>query len=163
MKNIFLISIFAFCFSMNTSAQDFESAIGLRLGAPLSVSYKKFIKDDMALEAYGGFRNYSSSARFLTVSGALQIHNDIASVENLQWYYGGGLGAFFWSWRNNFTPLEGDGNVSFGLQGYLGLSYTIDQVPINLSVDWVPTFFINGFGSGFGGGYGAVAIRYVLD
>jgi len=163
MKNIFLGIILILCFSGIAKAQSFDSSIGLRLGSPLSVTYKKFVNDQMAFEAYGGFRNHDSFSSFMSLSGALQIHQDLGSVDNLQWYYGGGASVFFWSWKNSFVPVENTGTVSFGIQGYLGLSYTFDQVPINLSVDWVPTFFINGRGSGFGGGYGALAIRYVLD
>jgi len=139
-------------------AQDFDSAVGLRLGYPTSVTYKKFISETNALEAYAGYRSFVG-ASFVTVSGAYQIHKDIESVDRLQWYYGGGASVYLWS------VDFGSGSTSIGLQGYLGLSYTLNNTPVNFSVDWIPTFFINGlegYGRGFGGGYGTLAVRYVL-
>ena len=44
-----------------------------------------------------------------------------------------------------------------------GLQYTFDDVPVNVSLDWVPTVFLTGYISGAGLGYGSLAVRYVLD
>lgn len=30
-------------------------------------------------------------------------------------------------------------------------------------MDWMPTFFINGFSAGFGGGFGGIGVRYILS
>lgn len=153
--------ITSFCFLMvasDLSAQDFDSAIGLRLGYPTSVSYKKFISETNALEGYVGYRNFIG-ASYLSINGAFQIHKDIEDVDRLQYYYGGGASAVLWS------VDFGSGSTSFGLQGYLGLSYTFEGTPINVSADWIPTFFLNGltgYGDGFSGNNGTLAIRYVL-
>lgn len=155
----FLLFIITFFFLVpNVSAQDFDSAVGLRFGRPNSVTYKKFINESAALEGFVGYRSFFG-ANFVTISGAYQIHKDIAEVDNLQYYYGGGASVYFWS------VDFGDSSTSLGIQGYLGLSYTLENTPINFSIDWIPTFFINGldgFGTGFGGGYGSLAVRYVL-
>lgn len=158
MNKLVLLVISFFILNSNAFSQDFDSAAGLRLGYPLSASYKTFLNESNAIEGYVGFRNFSG-ASFLALSGAYQIHKDIDSVENLQWYYGGGASVFFWS------VDASDGATSIGLQGYVGLSYTLADTPVNFSVDWIPTLFINGldgYGSGFGGGYGTLAVRYVL-
>ena len=59
--------------------------------------------------------------------------------------------------------FEPGSSTSFGIQGYLGLDYTFEDLPLNLTVDWIPTIFLNGFNNGFGGSYGSLGIRYVLD
>lgn len=158
MKKVLFSLISCLFLTTGLMAQDFDSAVGLRLGQPTSVSYKKFISETNALEGYVGFRSFTG-ASFITASAAYQIHKDIDEVDGLQWYYGAGGSVFLW------TLDFGDGTTSFGVQGYIGLSYTFDGTPINLSVDWIPTLFINGvsgFGNGFGGGYGTFAVRYVL-
>ncbi len=153
------LALFVIVFSF-VDAQNYNAAIGARFGSPLSVSFKKFINDAHAVEAYVGFRNFSTYNWF-TVSGAYQVHKDIDSIDGLQWYYGLGGSAYFWSFDFEFL---GDRSVgtTFGIQGYLGLDYKLENIPVSLTVDWVPTFFVNGFGSGFGGGYGALGIRYVI-
>ena len=154
------VSFFAFS---SIHAQDYSSAIGARLGSPLSASYKMFINDNgHAVEGIAGFRSYSGYS-WVTVGAAYQLHNDISSVDGLYWYYGAGVSAFFWSFNNDFIAGADQSSLSLGLQGYLGLDYTFAGAPVNVSVDWVPTVFIGGFGSGFGAGYGALAVRYVLN
>ncbi|MEM8526754.1 MAG: hypothetical protein AAGG68_19090 [Bacteroidota bacterium] len=148
------------CFlSTSVSAQKYKSAIGARLGYPLSVSYKTFISDSDALEVYAGFRGFSTS-RWVSVSGAYQRHGELDDVlEGLSWYFGGGASVYFWSY-----DFGGDfANTSFGIQGYLGVDYKFSETPLNLTLDWIPSIFIgNGFTRGFGGGYGSLGVRYVL-
>ncbi len=144
----------------NANGQNYSSAIGLRLGSPVALSYKKFISNSSALEFYGAYRGYNYYSWF-SLNGAYQVHKDIPSVDNLQWYVGGGAGVYFWNYDNRFVG-DNSSNTSFALQGYLGLEYTFDEVPISLSADWVPTFFLTGYGNGFSGGYGALSVRYVL-
>lgn len=157
MKKLLPILVFAFCFSFNADAQDFKQAAGLRLGVPLAASYKLFISDYHAVEGIAAFRTFVGGSWF-SLGGAYQIHNDITQVDNLQWYYGGGASVLFYSYD---SILIEDSGLGFGINGYLGLSYTFDSVPINLTVDWIPTLFINGIG-GFGAGNGALAVRYIF-
>ncbi len=158
-----LIFVIVTFFSLSAFAQDFKSAVGVRLGYPFSVSYKTFISETNALEAYVGFRGYSGVANWISINAAYQIHSDldIADLDGLQWYYGFGAGAQFWSYN-----FDASGSTTFSLSGYLGLQYTLADTPVSITVDWVPTFFIGdssyGAFNSFGGGYGALAVRYVL-
>ncbi|MFK7772299.1 MAG: hypothetical protein AB8F94_09170 [Saprospiraceae bacterium] len=158
-----LIVLGLFLFATPSKAQNYKSAVGLRLGYPLSVTYKQFVNESSAFEVYAGTRGFKGAAntgyRWFTVSGAYQIHKPIESVAGLDYYFGAGASIYFWS----FEFDNNESSTSFGLQGYGGLSYTFSDTPINISVDWVPTFFINGYGSGFGAGYGSLAVRYVLS
>ncbi len=139
-------------------SQNYQSAVGARLGYPLSASYKFFLDETNAIEAYAGFRG-NSTYSWLSVSAAYQRHHPIEALEGLQYYYGAGLSAFFWQ----FDFDTDSPNLSLGLQGYLGLDYTFSEHPVNLTLDWVPTLFLNGYGSGFGAGYGSLGVRYVLS
>jgi len=147
-------------FALTTgSAQDYQSALGARLGSPLSASYKTFLGgSNNAFEAYAGFRNFGAGYSWVTISGAYQIHNPIEDVEGLQWYFGGGASVYFWS----FDFATNESTTTFGIQGYIGLDYKFEDYPINLSLDWIPTLFISGIDSGFGPGFGSLGVRYVL-
>ena len=63
---------------------------------------------------------------------------------------------------NNFFG-DTSTTTSFGIQGYLGLDYAFEDIPLNITADWIPTIFLNGFGSGFGAGYGTLGVRYILN
>lgn len=157
---LFTVLAFVFMFALASNAQDYKSAIGLRLGSPLSVSYKTFISEKGAFEGVVGFRGYTGYS-WINIGAYYQHHNPIGSVPGLSWYYGAGANVYFWSWDNSFV---GDNSTSttFGISGVLGLDYKFADIPLNLSADWIPTFFINGYGNGFSGGYGALAARYTF-
>lgn len=164
-KHFFLLGLLlsAFVLLPNlTKAQEYQSAIGARLGYPLAASYKQFINETNAFEVYAGFRSWSTYSWF-SLSGAYQVHKQLTSdVPELYWYFGGGASVYFWNYKSTFLD-DNSANTSFALQGYLGLEYTFDDTPLSLSVDWIPTIFLNGYGSGFGAGYGTLAARYVLS
>jgi hypothetical protein len=155
-----LLLAFAFMFVSDLNAQNYKSAVGLRLGYPLSASYKHFLNDNGAVEVIAGFRSYTYYS-WVNVGAFYQIHKEIPSIDGLNWYYGAGASVYFWTWDTGFD-YDDSSNVSFGISGVIGLDYTFSEIPLNLSADWIPTFFINGYGSGFGGGYGGLAARYIL-
>jgi len=165
-----LVALLLFTGGLTLSAQEYSSAVGLRLGYPVSITYKTFVSETAAVEGFIGF----SRPRFQevgTVSGvgsvslnlAYQVHNDIADVAGLQWYIGGGPGVQFVTFDNDFDI---DAQFRFSLSGYLGLQYTLSDAPISFSVDWVPTFFVGGDKDfeyrNFDMAYGGIAVRYVL-
>ena len=159
MKNLLFVFIFLLGTFGVSQAQDYNSAVGLRIGYPLSISYKTFLNETAAAEAYVGYRSFFGYKEF-RVNAAYLIHNEIENVERLKWYYGGGAGVAFYSYNSFY--LEDTGGIGLTLSGYLGLEYTLDGTPISFSLDWVPTFVIGGV-SGFGASNGALAIRYVLN
>lgn len=160
MKNLIIpafVVTLLLAFVMPAQAQVYKSAIGARLGYPLAASYKTFINESSAIEAYVGFRGYSGYGWF-AVSGAYQKHAPINGVDGLQWYWGAGLSAYFWNFDFDTTASS----TTFGLQGYLGLDYKFANAPISITADWIPTFFFSGYVNGFGGGFGSLGVRYVI-
>ena len=151
MKNLFLVLIIFLGGMITSQAQNYDSAIGLRLGYPNSVTYKKFISETNAIELYGGIRRFDGSS-LINFNGAYQIHTPIEAVDNLLWYYGAGAGVGL-----------GSGFTSISLSGYIGLDYKFDKLPISLSVDYVPTYFLGSSDLNFQVGYGNLAVRYILD
>lgn len=161
MRNLLLLTLFTFS-ALFASAQQFDSAVGLRLGYPTSISYKKFFSEDTAGEVFASYRGYLGGS-WLSINAAYHKHQDLEfeDIDGLQWYYGAGAGLN----RRNYE-FSG-GATFFNISGYIGLSYVFEDIPLNLSVDWVPSIFFGGRGigsiGGFGGGYGALTARYILN
>ncbi|MEQ1744522.1 MAG: hypothetical protein ABMA02_03790 [Saprospiraceae bacterium] len=157
-KLVFVLALLIGC-AAASFGQEYKSAIGLRLGYPVSITYKTFISDPGAIEIFGGFRSWTGY-KWFNVAGLYEHHAEVSGVDGLKWYFGGGASVFFWTYDEGF---DGGSSTSIGLLGTLGLDYKFADAPINLSADWVPHFFLNGYGSGFGGGYGALSVRYTLN
>ncbi|GAB4402481.1 MAG: hypothetical protein OHK0039_00570 [Bacteroidia bacterium] len=150
-----LLTLFIVLAAATLQAQPYKAAVGARVGYPTALSYKKFLGDAHAVELYAG--TYFNR---LSLHAAYQIHHPIEAIENLSFYYGAGAAFIFWNtYRNNYS------RTGVGVQLYGGLDYFIDieGLPLNLSVDWVPSYFFgNTYVNGIGAGYGTLAIRYVL-
>lgn len=164
MKKLFVVLILAFSCFFAAQAQDqsYSSAIGLRLGYPTSVTYKQFISDPGAIEVFAGFRSWGYGS-WVNVAGLYEHHFPITNAPGLQWYVGGGASVFFWNYDNDFVFDDDYSSTQFGILGAIGLDYKFANAPFNLSVDWLPVFFLgNGYLDGFGGAYGALSARYTL-
>jgi hypothetical protein len=158
---LLIATLFVMGFMSTSYAQyEYKSAVGLRLGSPFSASYKQFLGERGAVEGFVGFRGWPGYSS-VSINALYQYHSPIPNVDGLRWYAGGGAGVYFYSWKSNWTGDTG-GSTSLGILGVIGLDYKFEDLPINLSIDWMPSFFINGYGEGFSGGYGALGVRYVL-
>ena len=150
-------------------AQLYRNAAGLRLGSPIAASYKHYISEGAAVEVYGGFRSYSFY-RWFSVSAAYQSAYSFGldgALAPLSWYWGAGASAYFWSYDDGlfgpFVDRRDYSTTTLGINGYVGLEYAFEDLPIVATVDWVPTVFVgNGWTSGFVGGQGALAVRYII-
>ena len=159
-KLVLFLALLGACVFGVQAQSSYDSAIGLRFGYPVSVSYRTMLNESNALEFTAGTRGFAGY-RWISATGAYQIHQSLGETEGLSWYYGGGAGVFIYSFNNDFVGDDSAG-LSIGLQGYLGLEYKLANAPINFTLDWVPTFFLGGFGSGFGAGYGSLGVRYIM-
>lgn len=79
-----LCLIFALGMSLNTQAQgEYRTAIGLRLGSPLSASFKTFFSESSAIEIFGGMRGYSGYGWF-NLGAAYAVHKPLGQdIPNL--------------------------------------------------------------------------------
>ncbi len=160
MKTRFFTLVIAMLLVVTVSqAQDYKSAIGGKLGYGLIATYKTFLNESSAIDVFGGIRwgGIAAGAYYLK-------HKPISSVDRLQWYWG--FGGSFTTWDYGVPGL--DNYYELGISGVLGLDYSFDDLPLNLSVDWAPTFVVadswdyTGSYNRFRGGYGALSARYIL-
>ncbi len=161
-KLIFTLSLALCCVFAAQSQSSYKSAIGLRLGYPLSASYKQFINDKGAIEIFAGIRHWSY-VNAINIGGMYEHHAAIESVEGLKWYFGGGAGVWIWTYDSDYNFGSDYGNTNIAVMGCLGLDYKFANAPFQLSVDWVPTFLVgDAYYGGFGAGYGGLSARYTF-
>ncbi len=149
-----LVISFALCAgdvrAQKSGGSDYTTAAGIKF-YPFSASIKHFIKDDVALEGLGYFWT-----RGLRITGLYEIHKDLNIIDGLRWYFGGGAHIGFYS-------SSYGGGTGVGIDGVIGLDYKFEKAPVNLSVDWQPSFeFGSNDNNGFAGNWGGIGIRYVL-
>lgn len=142
----YFLPLFIF-FSPSAEAQEYSSAIGLRAGLGANLSYKKFVGSEAAFELIGGF-NFGD----LYASLVFEKHNRFANdIPGLTWYWGIG----------GSVVLE-EGGVGIGGLGAVGLEYSFYDIPLNISIDWMPHLFLIG-GRNFDARGGGLALRYILE
>ncbi len=154
LKRNFVVILFV-CFictlSQNANCQTnrYKNAIGIKVWDGAGITFKHFIDEKSAAEFIGFF--WSQGTR---LTGLYELHFDIPNSAGLQWYIGPGTHLGFYNTKN------GDG-VFVGIDGVLGLDYKFTNAPLNLSLDWQPSFEF-GTGRGFAGSWGGLGIRYTF-
>ncbi len=144
-------SFIAFGFSAN--AQDYRNGVGLRLGNPYGLSVKHFLNETNAVEGI-----FASSYNGFVAVGLYENEHWTGWYPGLNWYWG--FGAHL-GWWDNSPWVNGDGGPVIGADFIVGLEYTFDEVPINISLDVIPSVNIIG-SSGWNGYLGGLSIRYVF-
>jgi hypothetical protein len=140
--------------SLHLYADGYTKAIGVKM-YPGALSYKSFYKLNKAIEASG----------YITLDGFWlsilnEIHTPIYEDTQLSWYigYGGHLGIWSEEWRKKNNTLD-KSNISVGFDGIIGLDYKVKNSPLNVSIDWQPSFSII---QGYFKNQGGIGIRYTL-
>lgn len=133
--------------SMNSSS--YKTALGVKVWDGAGVSLKHFFTGNQAGELIGYF--WRDGVR---VTGLYEIHGDFQGAPGLKWYIGPGGHIGFYDAR------YGDG-VFAGIDGVIGLDYKFRGAPINVSLDWQPSFEF-GDGRGFTGSWGGLGVRYTF-
>jgi hypothetical protein len=133
--------------SYNSSS--YTTAIGVKVWDGGGLSLKHFLSPLHALEGIGYF--WQKGVR---ITGLYEIHGPFSGAEGLKWYIG--PGAHIGMYKSKY------GNGSFaGIDGVLGLDYKFKGAPINMSLDWQPSFEF-GDTRGFIGSWGGLGIRYTF-
>lgn len=151
LKKITLVVALLATFGIVNAQSNYSKAIGARV-SPLSnydafaASFKTFVTEAGAVElnagfgtnrvpGWGAYNKFSTTS--LSISGAYQHHFPIKPVEGLQWYVGGGA-----SIVNTFSDYSEFKGVSAGLFPTGGVDYKFKSIPLNVSADYRPTFFV---------------------
>lgn len=154
----FIIAAFALLFvvaaqaqSKTTNSSTYKTALGVKIWDGGGITLKHFFNPNNAGELIGYF--WRNGVRF---TGLYEIHGPINGAQGLQWYIGPGAHIGFYNTKYG----GGDGAIA-GIDGVLGLDYKFNGAPINISLDWQPSFEF-GDGRGFYGGWGGLGVRYTF-
>ncbi len=140
--------------TMATGGPEYQRALGVKISAGGAVSYKQFVANTKALEAQAMF--FREGIRLIAL---YEFHfYNIQGVDGLAWYVGPGVHVGFYRPRDKSYNTSAD----LGIDGVIGLDYKIKNIPINLSLDWQPSYSIFG-NAGLLPQFGGLAIRYVLQ
>jgi hypothetical protein len=158
MRKLFLVSfvLLGSIVSNGQSKSANSSSYGTALGVkfyPGGITLKHFFSGNNAGELIGYFWN-----RGVRLTGLYEIHGNFNGAPGLRWYIGPGAHIGFYDYYNHNNHIDG---TYFGVDGVLGLDYKFSGAPINLSVDWQPSFEFGDY-MGFVGNWGGIAIRYTF-
>ncbi|HOW10152.1 MAG TPA: hypothetical protein PLX08_10150 [Bacteroidales bacterium] len=156
-KIVITLTLFIF-FTLFASAQDYNTGVGLRLGFSNGLTVKHFLSQRSAVEGLLSTRWHG-----FELTGLYEVHDNAFDVDRLNWYFGGGAHVGFWNGDYTYDRwgAEGKQYVIIGVDGILGIEYNFTEIPINISLDWKPSFNLTGY-SGFWGDGGALSIRYIF-
>lgn len=151
---------FALCFLATTSGfsqnmSDYKTALGAKISAGVAASYKTFIQPTNALEFQTMF--FGKGIRMI---GLYEFHfYNIEGLNGLAWYVGPGahVGFYYGKYKAVYNTI-----VDLGLDGVVGLDYRFKNTPVNISIDWQPSFGLIGK-SGVQPQFGGLALRYILE
>ena len=143
-----LALLFVFASNAQNNSSSYKTAVGVKF-YPGALTVKHFVKETAALEGILYFSN--KGFRF---TGLYELHYDLLQVEGLKWYIGPGAHIGF------YNDKYYDGNTFIGIDGILGIDYKIKGAPLNLSLDWNPSFEF-GESAGFNS-YGGLAVRFAF-
>jgi hypothetical protein len=156
MKRIVIALVLFVTIGIAANAQDYRTGIGFRAGVPYGLTVKHFLSESNAVEGI-----LASRWGGLVITGLYENEHWTGEYPSLNWYWG--FGAHIGFWDTGYNPRIDDaytGSV-IGVDGILGLEYTFDDFPLNLSLDILPTINLIGY-AGWGGINGALSVRYVF-
>ncbi|MFN9499956.1 MAG: hypothetical protein ACK57K_01390 [Chryseotalea sp.] len=164
-KILFLSLVFILLLCNVTQAQkyndsEYTSALGGKFWAyGVGITFKQFLPNRNAVELVGHIWN--DGGRF---SGMYQFHYNIKGAEGLKWYIGPEAHIAVYNNHKNerFYFKNWDSGTYLGVGGVIGFDYKFSEMPINISLDWQPSFEF-GNDHGFIGAWGGFAVRYTFN
>jgi hypothetical protein len=139
--------------SKSANSSSYKTALGVKVWDGGGITLKHFWSSKNAGELISYFWN-----RGFRLTGLYEIHGDIEGATGLKWYVGPGAHIGFYDYYNRNNHIDG---TYLGIDGVLGLDYKFNGAPINISIDWQPSFEFGDF-VGFVGNWGGLGIRYTF-
>lgn len=139
-KLLFLSFLFVLLtVSYGHAQKNYDNALGIRLGSWPGITYKHFVTQRGAFEAI-----LSTKWHGYMFHGLYEVHHKVFNEPGFNFYYGAGGHVGHWNVRTHRHPWYDDAGTysAIGVDGILGLEYTLSTIPLNFSIDWKPMFNI---------------------
>ena len=133
--------------AFSTHAQDIsKNALGIRIGDNDGfggeVSYQRGLSKNNRLEFDLGWRN----SNYVDAIKLVGLYQWVWNIDGgFNWYAGVGAGLGSWSYDGPNNP-DNDGGFFLLAAGDIGIEYNFKEVPIQLSLDFRPEFYLNNSG-----------------
>lgn len=125
-KVVLLICVIASLIGTKSIAQDYDGAIGVRLGRPLGITYKNFFSKRSAFEGILTLAGGNNNVARIGLTVLYERHIEIADGLSFLYGFGGHVAS----------------GIQLGIDGIIGLDYAFNGIPIDLSLDWKPAFHL---------------------
>lgn len=157
MKKFFFVPVLFLMLNVNSAnSQEYIDAIGIRGGLDIGLNYKHFLTDTKSFEGI-----LSTRYRGIKLTGLYEIQATAFDQKGLYWYYGGGAHLGYYQKYDGSKISENENTTVLGIDGILGLEYTIYDIPLSISLDWKPALNITG--PLFWGDDVAISLRFRLN
>jgi len=134
MKKIIVLT-FALLISLSAFSQNYERAVGLRLGTSIGANYKQFLTAGSAFEAMASIDIIGKDDRKISFGGYGEYHYALdLEVDGLSLYFGPGATIGFYV----AGPYRDKAVMTMDLIG--GVEYKLHSYPLILAFDWNPQF-----------------------
>jgi hypothetical protein len=160
MKKLIFLVVFVLFSYFIMNGQDYKNSLGFRAGLPFGpygATIKHFLNKSNAVEGIVG-----SDFNGISATGLFQFEHWTGFYPGINWYWGLGAHAGFMDAGARWAPGSFTGGGVVGTDGIFGFEYTFDEIPINISVDILPSFNLVGY-LGLNSISSGVSIRYVFD
>lgn len=122
-RSIYLVVLLSI-FYVNVKANDY--ALGGRISNQFGITFKYNYTHNIWLEGIVDIENHS-----LTTTGLYELYFSTPFSNNFNWFAGGGIYVGYWGYQNT-------SNGYAGIKGVAGLCYNFRDMPIDISIDWMP-------------------------
>jgi hypothetical protein len=157
---VFTLFLLTYHVEAQNTSSSYRTALGVKVWDGAGISFKHFLTSKNALELIGYF--WGDGAR---ITGLYEIHGPISGATGLKWYIGPGAHIGFYNDHHHIHHHIHDDHFGhgpvIGIDGVIGLDYKFRGAPINVSLDWQPSFEFT-HGHGFSGSWGGLGIRYTF-
>lgn len=152
MKKIIFLLVLFLCANSAIEAQGttYKTAVGLLVWNGYGASFKTFITEKNAIEIKGYFDRIGTR-----LTGLYEFHGEVVGIDGMQWYAGPGAHLGFY----NFGGKQS--STFAGIDGVVGIDYKLNSTPIDLFLDWQPTYEF-GLNRGAYISWGGLGIRYTF-
>lgn len=126
-KKLTLTVALVFSLFLTSQAQDFSQSLGIRGGWGAEISYQRSLKETTRFEGDLGLYGLGNNGFILT-----GVHQWLFGIQDgVNWYLGVG-------------PQLGilNSTLGIGIAGQIGIEYNIPSVPLQISLDYRPSWFV---------------------
>ena len=134
---IFKTVILSFILLLSTTqlltAQDYNNAIGLRLGTYVGASFTTYTSEHNSIEVIAGITRQANQSDYI-FGGYYKFHFAISSdIPTLNWFTSLGLLLFL-------EEEVGKNKINIAPSALIGLEYTLEHTPVNFFIDVSPYY-----------------------